>query len=230
MRATVPAILTVALFAAACQPTTPPTNIRTGEGMVDPATGILDRQYIDGTFLLSVLIEERLRQPLHNSDRREVDAALDAALSGAPIAPPVRWRNALRGNAGSVDLVSWRIDQRAGELCGVIQHEGRYDKPVSGAVTICRASIDPAWRIDEVIWDKPVAAVRPADPRPPYRPTYRPTRPADPRPPSQGGTPPVNYGPGSDPGPQPDPTAQNCQPQRGGGAMTLGDCLAQPAN
>lgn len=233
MRATLPAILAAGMLVAGCQQEPAPT-IRTGEGMVDPVSGVLDPRYVDGTFSLSVLIEERLKRPLNNSDRREIDAAADAAMSGAPAAPAARWQNDLRGHRGSVDLVSWRLDQRAGELCGVIEHESRLEDALAGAITICRASIDPAWRIDEVVWDRAVATRSTAPTRQPSRQPAR--APAPQTPPADPGrraqVPPVNYGPGSaiPPANNPQPgVGAPPPPVTGGGAATLGDALASPS-
>ncbi|GMG85261.1 hypothetical protein LNKW23_44790 [Paralimibaculum aggregatum] len=227
----------IALAVSACGPEQP--NIRTGEGMVDPATGALDPVFIDGTFSLSAIIEERIGQPLQNSDRREIDAATDAALAAPQGAPPVIWRNDLRKNEGFVDLVSWRVDTRAGELCGVIEHEELFGKPLRGAVTICRASIDPAWRVDEVVWAEKVAVYTPPKtgykpkqppktykPQPPvtYTPTPQPPYTPKPQPPTTytpNPQPPVNYGPGTGSGVTSAPS---------GGAQTLGDALASPVN
>lgn len=242
MRLVVPLVALTALAVSACQQPEP-VNIRTGEGMVDPATGILDPRFVDGTFQLSAVIEEQIGGPLNNSDRREIDNALDVVLAAAPAAPPQGWRNPLRDTDGFVDLTSWRVDSRAGELCGIIRHESRFKEILAGAVTICRASIDPAWRVDEVVWAEPVAkapATGRSKPRPPRPPqvvvvTPPPNNPPN-NPPSNppgnppgtppGNQPPVNYGPGAG-GPQP-PSTPPAAPVTGGGATTLGDALASP--
>ncbi len=214
------------------------TNIRTGEGMVNPDTGVLDPRFADGTFQLSAVIEERIGGPLNNSDRREIDNAVDVVFAQAPAAPPQGWSNTLRNSDGFVDLASWRVDQRAGELCGVIQHESRFNEILAGAVTICRASIDPAWRVDEVVWAEPVAKAppatrtRPRQPQPPkivvvdppnYGPGPGPTPTPGPAPTPQ---PPVNYGPGTGGGTTGAPSGS--VPVTGGGETTLGDLLASP--
>jgi hypothetical protein len=233
MRATVPVLLALAMAAAGCQQQPTASDIRTGEGMVDPATGVLDPAFVDGTFALSVILEERLERPLNNSDRRAIDAALDETLSDAPDDPAARWTNELRDHSGSVDLVSWRIDRRAGELCGVIEHRSLLEDPLAGAITICRANIDPAWRVDEVVW-KEAAASRPErqarrEPPPRETPPRRRTEPRQPEPVVR--APEVNYGPGSDIPPEhdPQPTGRVAAPVTGGGATTLGDALASPS-
>jgi len=231
MRASVPAILIAACLVAACQGAQQPPQQRTGEGMIDPATGALLPEFNDGSFSMSLLLEERLNAPLSNSTRREIDNATDTALSLAPSGPGVGWSNPVHRHEGMIDVAAWRIDQRAGELCGTIEHESTLDKVHSGVVTICRASIDPAWRIDEVVWDKPKRVVS----------TGSVTGGSGA---STGGDDGgssgsdgvagagVNYGVGnkSSSGTD-DPAAatdRDCQPKKGGGAMTLGDCLAQP--
>ncbi len=240
-RIAAPLVALTALAVAGCGGTN--TNIRTGEGMVNPDTGVLDPRFIDGTFQLSAVIEERIGGPLNNSDRREIDNAVDLALASAPAAPPQIWRNELRNTDGYVDLASWRVDARAGELCGIIQHESRFNEILTGAVTICRASIDPAWRVDEVVWAEPVAEYVPPTTGKPRPPRTKPRPPVVAKP-----TPPVNYGPGPAPTPQPQPQPQppvnygpgtggggggggtpgGGVPVTGGGATTLGDVLASP--
>lgn len=241
MRPFAPLAALIALAVAGCGNENP--NIRTGEGMVNPETGVLDPAFIDGTFSLSTIIEEKIGQPLQNSDRREIDAATDAALASPPAAPPTIWRNDLRKTEGYVDLVSWRVDQRAGELCGVLEHESLFKRPLRGAVTICRASIDPAWRIDEVVWDEKVTVYTPPKkkkvytpaPPPPY--SGKPLPPVDygpgkPQPPVGGPVTPqpptINYGPGTGGGSTGGGIPQ--APVSGGGATTLGDALASPTN
>jgi len=224
MRITLPLILLAAGLLAGCQTTgTPEPQIRTGEGMIDPATGALRPEFNDGSFALSFVVEEKTGRALSNSDRREMDAALDRALSDPPQAKPVAWTSALSGNAGEVDLADWRLDRRAGELCGTIRHAERLERPLSGAVTLCRASIDKAWRIDEVIWDAPERVTRKSPPK--DRPKRETVVKVIEKESGSGGEP--NYGVGSKPqqGPQTAP-APDCTIAPNTGAQTLGDCLA----
>ncbi len=235
MRAIVPLVLIAATALGACQQTPPPV-IRTGEGMIDPATGALFPEFVDTTLVLSFTVEERLGQPLSNTDRREIDAALLRTASDNPGAGPQVWANSIRGHRGSVDLTTLRIDSRAGELCATFNHDSQIsDKTLVGAITFCRASIDPAWRIDEVTWREPVrtSTVRRTTPR--RTPPPAPTVVVPPStsgggttvvvPPSTGGG---NFGVGTGPStpPPPPPSGQNCEVPTGGGAVTLGDCLA----
>lgn len=230
MRATLPILLMAAGLTAACQPTPgPDPQIRTGEGMVDPATGTLVPEYNDGSFALSYVVEERTG-PLSNADRREMDAALDRALGEPVSARPTLWTAPLSGHEGEVDVADWTLDRRAGELCGTIRHAARLERTHSGAVTICRASSDPVWRIDEVAWDEPEPSARTTARRETSRPDPEPepetrviviekdrqTRPSDD----------VNYGVGDkdeDPAPA---RGSDCEVEPNSGAQTLGDCLA----
>jgi surface antigen len=230
MRATLPIMLLAAGLTAACQTTQgPDPQIRTGEGMVDPATGTLLPEYNDGSFALSFVVEERTG-PLSNADRREMDAALDRALAEPVAARPTGWMAPLSGHEGEVDVADWTLDRRAGELCGTIRHAARLERAHSGAVTICRASIDPAWRIDEVAWDEPKRTARTTPRR------EAPTPDPDPEPETRviviekdrqtkpSGE--VNYGVGDkDEDPAPARSA-DCEVEPNSGAQTLGDCLA----
>lgn len=237
MRAHIPMILVAAGLLAACQTTPPPTNVRTGEGMVNPATGILDPKFNDGSFSLSFVIEDHLGRALSNSDRREIDNAVDLALGQHPNAPGHQWTNPLRGHSGIVDLAVWRIDTRAGELCGTIEHSEKLKRRYGGAVTICRASIDPSWRIDEVVWDKKVSVYTPNKPtKPTTTTTTTTTTPTTGGGATNVGTPGagVNYGAGSGgtttTNTTRNPASKDCTVQANSGAVTLGDCLAQPSN
>ncbi|MGF1658892.1 MAG: hypothetical protein ACFCUS_05645 [Rubrimonas sp.] len=213
------AILPIALLASACAQT--PPMPRTGDGMIDPKTQALDPKFVDQSFSLSDLYEDRIDARLPNSDRRAIDAAMTKALGQPPAEPAVSWNNPVTKTSGEIDLIRWEIDRRFGELCGSFQHEAKLPRQVAGAFILCRASTDPAWDLDEAVWRGAPAtttsAVRPRTPPPatvvrsdpPYNPPVA-------SPPSTAGVRPPAY------------TPPPCPPGVGAGAQTLGDCLAAP--
>ena len=212
------AIVPIALLASACAQT--PPMPRTGDGMIDPKTQALDPKFVDSSFSLSDLYEERIDARLPNSDRRAIDAAMLKALGQPPAQPAVSWNNPVTRTSGEIDLIRWDIDRRFGELCGSFQHEAKLPRSVAGAFILCRASTDPAWDLDEAVWRgarAATSAVRPRTPPPSNVVTSRPPyHPPGASPPSTAGVRPPGY------------TPPPCPPGVGGGAQTLGDCLAAP--
>ncbi|MEO0822270.1 MAG: hypothetical protein AAF074_17805 [Pseudomonadota bacterium] len=214
-----------AVLVSACQSTPPEPEVRNADGMVDPATGALVEEFNDQTFSMADIYAERLKSDISNSDRRSMDTALDEVLSRPPRELGERWSNPVTQHKGDLDLVSWQIDRRLGELCGTFEHTAYLGETLSGVVIICRANTDPAWTVDEVVWKK-------ADPKTAHNtprrtvtytePKARRTPQTQDRPPK---TPRVSTGsagqrpPGYVPPPCPDATA---------GAVALGDCLAAP--
>ena len=232
----------VALGVAACGPQ--PNPQAPEYGLVNPNTGKLYPEYLDASYSLAPLYEQRMKRKLANSDRRAMDGALDAAFASAEGEGPHSWRSAATGRSGGVELISWDYDRRTKETCGTFSHYGgsRGRAPLEGVAVFCRAEADAVWFLDEATWGKgsrvkygrgssigrrtviidPPATTRPSRPSRPSRP---PVRPGD-----GAGTPPGATSPsGQFGGAYQRPVGSNpppCPDAPGGGAQTLGDCLA----
>ena len=85
----------VALGVAACGPQ--PNPQAPEYGLVNPNTGKLYPEYLDASYSLAPLYEQRMKRKLANSDRRAMDGALDAAFASAEGEGPHSWRSAATG-------------------------------------------------------------------------------------------------------------------------------------
>ena len=212
----------LAVLAACNQHTSQQRSTATLESMVDQRTEVLNPKYIDRSFSLVNLYEERMGEPIANSDSRLIDAKLDAAMREPPSAAGQIWTNAVTHHSGKVDLLRWDIDQRGSQVCGAFEHSARLPRDLGGAVILCRSRTDRAWRLDEVVWNKPKPSsvqkspMRVTENRLPST-TSRPSnQPSVQSPPSRAGQRPAGH--------HPPPCPENV----GAGAQTLGDCLSAP--
>ncbi|MEM1345879.1 MAG: hypothetical protein AAGI34_15045 [Pseudomonadota bacterium] len=230
------ATLAVLALTAGCMQEPQATAKRSADGMLDPATGTLDPKFADGSFSLADLYATKLLGPVSNSDRRQMDVTLDQVLVEPERTAGRPWANAVTEHEGRIDLVSWAVDARAGELCGTIEHDAVLDATLAGVVIVCRANSDPAWTVNEVVWKEAVAKAPAAAPKTPRRAKAKAKpKPSSPRvaratPPARTAPakPPANTAPSGTGVRPPNFTPPACPGGVGAGSQTLGDCLAAP--
>ncbi|MGF1554541.1 MAG: hypothetical protein ACFBWO_18865 [Paracoccaceae bacterium] len=220
-------VVPMALLLGACA-TTQANQPQSAASMVDAATGTLDPRYNDGTFSLAEVYAARTQAPLSRSDRRLVDETTRAVFAEPADATPGSWDNPVTEHSGAIDLTAWTVDQRQNELCGTIEHAARLGSRVEGVVVICRGPEETRWSVDEARFEEPRRATRRSAPAArtlparPFEPPAEPARPrAEPERSVSGGNPnvrPPNY------------TPPACPDVPGGGAQTLGDCVAAPTS
>ena len=229
------ALLAISLAACATGNTSPSLTIGNDDAttIVDPGSGRLDARYASTNVSLADMINRQIGGGLDANDRRLIDIAFDQALLTAPAEGPTLWSNPANNHAGEVDLMRWLVDQRQRQTCGIVNHQTRLGvgAPLTGSLTICRASLAADWQVDTASFDpQPSTTVTTPRPAPaPTAPVASPTTPAPAQAPAQAKTVQEAVPTATQPDRTITRTSDDIVPAPGTGQQNLGDLLQDQA-
>lgn len=227
------ALVAIGLAACATGNTSPSLTIGNDDAttIIDPVSGRLDASYASTNVSLADTIDQQIGGGLDANDRRLIDIAFDQALRTAPAEGPTLWSNPANNHAGEVDLMRWLVDQRQRQTCGIVNHQSRLGAgaPLTGSLTICRASLATDWQVDTASFD-PRPSTTVTTPRVTPAPRAPVASPAEPEPaPAQAKTVQEPMPTATQPDRTITRTSDDIVPAPGTGQQNLGDLLQDQA-